>query len=313
VYPQTTDDARVNHIEGTVLFQIVVDQNGHPTHITLLSPLGFGLDEKARAAVEAWEFAPGMKDGKPVDVLAMVDVNFRFRDTVRNEADRRRDSFNTAFESLKRADANAAVINRAVETMQDLSRQEFPAAMYVVGVWETSGEHVKGDSADGLALIQKAAAARYGPAVYEIATRRMEGRGLPRDVEKGLDEMGQAALLGSRQAQKDLGDRYLKGDGVPREPDRARWYFRLCAASGVALCQCRLGSWLLDAPSRTEYQYVQGIAWLELASEHGVAEAQDILFRERAALTPTENGLANGLKAALVKAQLQRKQGLSGW
>ena len=36
-----------------------------------------GLDEKAMEAVLRWTFKPGMKDGKPVPVMAQVSVTFR--------------------------------------------------------------------------------------------------------------------------------------------------------------------------------------------------------------------------------------------
>jgi periplasmic protein TonB len=39
--------------------------------------LGLGLDEKAIEAVRQWKFKPGMKDGKPIAVQVLVDVNFR--------------------------------------------------------------------------------------------------------------------------------------------------------------------------------------------------------------------------------------------
>jgi TPR repeat protein len=42
--------------------------------------------------------------------------------------------------------------------------------------------------------------------------------------------MREASVLGSPQAQFYLGNRYETGNGVPREMDRARRYFRLCAA-----------------------------------------------------------------------------------
>jgi len=84
-----------------------------------------------------------------------------------------------------------------------------------VGVWEIRGEHVAQDAADGLALIQKAAAKDYEPAMYEIAIRQIEGRDLPKDAERGLEIMRQASVLGSPQAQYYLGNRYENGDGVP--------------------------------------------------------------------------------------------------
>jgi outer membrane biosynthesis protein TonB len=36
-----------------------------------------GLDEKAIEAVQQWRFKPGYKDGRPVPVMANVEVNFR--------------------------------------------------------------------------------------------------------------------------------------------------------------------------------------------------------------------------------------------
>jgi Gram-negative bacterial TonB protein C-terminal len=139
-----------------------------------------GLDERAQSAVETWRFAPGMKDGKPVKILATVEVNFRFPQIWFDEkVERQRTSFNEALQTFRRADPGAKVLDRAVKSMEDLSRQKFPPAMHLVGIWEITGEHVTQDAADGLALIQKAAAKNYGPAMYEIAIRQIEGRDLP--------------------------------------------------------------------------------------------------------------------------------------
>ena len=63
-----------------------------------------------------------------------------------------------------------------------------------------------------------------------MAIRHVDGRDLSLDFDKGLQEMRSAATLGSRQAQFDLGSRYETGNGVPRDLDRARRYYRLCAA-----------------------------------------------------------------------------------
>lgn len=37
----------------------------------------FGLDEAAIAAVRRWRFKPGMFEGKPVDVLVHIVLDFR--------------------------------------------------------------------------------------------------------------------------------------------------------------------------------------------------------------------------------------------
>jgi TonB family protein len=302
VEPKYSPIARADHVQGTVVLQLIVNEKGRATDITVISPLGFGLDEQAQAAVETWDFAPGMKDGRPVKILATVVVNFRFPQLWFDaKAERQRTSFNVTLQGLHRADASKSAVDRGVKSMQDLARQKFPPAMYMVGVWELNGEFVTKDPEDGFALIQKAAAKDYGPAVYEIALRRIEGRDLSKDIEKGLEEMRQAATMGSPQAQFYLGNRYEKGDGVPRGFDRARRYFRLCAVQGVATCQYRLGTLLLDAPDRPERDYVQAVALFQLAGEQGVKEAKEIASKEAANLTPAQNNWVNTLKTQLVR------------
>jgi TonB family protein len=302
VEPEYSPDARADHIQGTVVLQLAVDEKGRPTGITVISPLGFGLDERAQAAVEKWEFVPGQKDGKPVKILATIEVNFRFPDLWFDEkAERQRTSFNLALQTLKRADASTKAVELAVKSMQELSQQRFPPAMYMIGIWETAGDHVAKDLAHGLTLIQKAAAKNYGPALYQIALREIEGRDLPEDNEKGLDRMRHASLLGSSEAQYYLGNRYEKSVGVPRELDRARRYFRLCASQEISQCEYRLGNLMLDAPDRPQSDYVQAVAWMQLAAEQGMPAAREIASRETAKLTPAEAGWVTTLKTQLLR------------
>ena len=173
--------------------------------------------------------------------------------------------------------------------------------MYVAGLWKTDGDHVPKDAAEGLDLIQKAAAKNYGPALYEVAHRRIDGNGLPQDVDQGLKEMRAAATLGSPQAQFQLGNRYEMGDGVPRELDRARRYYRLCATQGVALCQYRLGWLLYDAQVRPERDYLQAIALFQLAAEQGLAEAKQIASSESPKLTGEQSTWVATLKRQIVR------------
>jgi hypothetical protein len=45
-----------------------------------MNRLGLGLDENAVLALERWRFKPGLKDGKPVNVMLRVEVNFHRHD-----------------------------------------------------------------------------------------------------------------------------------------------------------------------------------------------------------------------------------------
>ena len=302
IEPEYSPVARADHIQGSVVLQLAVDEQGRAVGITVISPLGFGLDERAIAAVEQWRFAAGTKDGKPVKILATVEVNFRFPQIWFDEkAERQRTSFNVALQTLQRPDSTPKAIDRAVMTIQDLARQKYPPAVYLLGIWEIQGEHVAQDPSDGIALVQKAAAKNYGPALYEVAIRQIEGRDLPKDSESGLAKMRNASILGSGQAQFYLGNIYEKGNGVEVDADRARRYFRLCAAQGVAQCQFRLANLLFRAADRPERDYIQAVAWYELAGNQDLAEAKEIAAREEAKLTPAQTNWVNTLKAQLVR------------
>jgi TonB family protein len=75
--PDYSDEARKAKLQGTVLLEVVVDQNGRPQVRKVLQSLGLGLDDQAIKAVSIWRFRAGMKGGKPVDVLVNVSVSFR--------------------------------------------------------------------------------------------------------------------------------------------------------------------------------------------------------------------------------------------
>ncbi len=75
--PNYTDQARSAKLEGTVALVMVVgtDQRAHDIKVT--KSLDPGLDASAVASIKAWRFQPGSKNGKPVPVRAVIEVNFR--------------------------------------------------------------------------------------------------------------------------------------------------------------------------------------------------------------------------------------------
>jgi len=75
--PGYTREARKAKYQGSVILTLVVDKKGIPRNVRVVKPLGLGLDKKAVEAVKRWRFRPGTRGGKPVDVPARVEVNFR--------------------------------------------------------------------------------------------------------------------------------------------------------------------------------------------------------------------------------------------
>jgi TonB family protein len=74
--PEFAEDARIAKYQGTMVISLVIDPSGTETDLAIVTPLGLGLDEKAVEAVRAWKFEPGIKDGQPVAVKTMVEVDF---------------------------------------------------------------------------------------------------------------------------------------------------------------------------------------------------------------------------------------------
>ena len=75
--PEYSEEAREAKFQGTATLSVEVDVSGQVTNVNVTRRLGLGLDEKAIEAVRQWRFKPGTMGGKPVPMLAEVEVMFR--------------------------------------------------------------------------------------------------------------------------------------------------------------------------------------------------------------------------------------------
>lgn len=67
-------------IEGRVIVQFVVDEEGNPTHPQVVRGIGAGCDEEAVRALMASTFEPGMQRGRTVKVKMSLPVSFKLAD-----------------------------------------------------------------------------------------------------------------------------------------------------------------------------------------------------------------------------------------
>lgn len=74
VYPKLARKAR---LQGVVILEGVIDQDGCVAASHVLKGLPMGLDRAALAAVQQWVFAPATLSGRPVKVYYTITVNFR--------------------------------------------------------------------------------------------------------------------------------------------------------------------------------------------------------------------------------------------
>lgn len=77
VQPQYTEEAKSAKIQGNVTLGLEVDPDGKAQNIYVVRSLDKGLDENAIEAIKQWTFSPGEKDGRPVAVSAVIEVNYR--------------------------------------------------------------------------------------------------------------------------------------------------------------------------------------------------------------------------------------------
>ncbi len=78
--PSYTDDAIKSKVQGIVILQAVIRKDGTVDSFKVLRGLGYGLEEKAIQEIASnWRFRPGTLKGRPVDVLATIEVQFNLR------------------------------------------------------------------------------------------------------------------------------------------------------------------------------------------------------------------------------------------
>ena len=74
---QYSDIAVLSRLQGTVVFEAVVQTNGKLSRITLLRGLPLGLNDTALAAVKTWRLQPAADEsGKPIAVRQTIEVQF---------------------------------------------------------------------------------------------------------------------------------------------------------------------------------------------------------------------------------------------
>lgn len=78
--PELPPLARKAGLQGIVILEVIIDQNGTVTDSRVLRDIGLGCGEAARAAVLTWKFRPARLDGRPISIYQIVTVRFESRE-----------------------------------------------------------------------------------------------------------------------------------------------------------------------------------------------------------------------------------------
>lgn len=72
--------ARKAGLQGVVVIEVIIDQEGCARHPRILKGVPLGVDDAALAAVQSWTFQPATRDGKIVAVYYTLTVQFKLSD-----------------------------------------------------------------------------------------------------------------------------------------------------------------------------------------------------------------------------------------
>jgi TonB family protein len=250
VEPSYSDEARENHFEGRTVLQVVIDTNGLPTQIKVLSPLGMGLEQKAIECLQKWRFKPGLKNGTPVPVTSTIELNFRMHGSGNS---------NTRFNSIETA-----------------------RTQYNMGVGALKGVDGKPDYAKAVELFLKAGSAGFAPAQFALTKIYLDGVGLPRDPHQAAEWCDKAAKQGLDQAEFMAGVLAANGEGVPRDESVAAKWYRKAAEQGHLKAEYNLGI-AYESGRGIKQDYREAIKWLRKSADRGLADSQyelGLLYRD---------------------------------
>ncbi len=208
-----TPQALAAKIQGTVRLHAIINESGQATQITVVTPLGLGLDESAVEAFRHWKFQPAMQDGKPVAVEATVDVAFSLDRVGKAEPEPTPENRHEAPNAVRTLDY--PLPNMAATGSRGMTAPRRPYT-------------------EAIRWTRMAAESGYAPAARNLGLAYERGEGAPRDYNAAVTWYQFAAVRNDPFAQNLLGMMYAKGRGVRQSYTEAYVWFRIAARSGEA-------------------------------------------------------------------------------
>jgi protein TonB len=76
VRPSYTNEARLARVEGRVVMELAVNDQGDVIDARVLHGLGYGLDDAALAAARRLRFSPALRGNRPVSTSFVIAMRF---------------------------------------------------------------------------------------------------------------------------------------------------------------------------------------------------------------------------------------------
>ncbi|MGI9075028.1 MAG: TonB family protein [Bryobacteraceae bacterium] len=290
VEPEYTNQARSAGLSGKALLSAVVDVDGRPKDIKVVSPLADGLAEQAIKAVSKWRFQPGMRNGVPVPMTAHIEVNFRICRSCTGEPDptyerleAARGMYNMGIHQL-RGDLEKKNAKGAFESMQKAANMDYPPAEVVLGLFYLDGTGTVVDATKAAELFDRAAVQGNAQGEYQLGRLYETGNGIKANRAEALRLYLKAAEKNLPEGQCAAGMLLEKGDGVPRDAAQALKWYRKSAEQGFPPAQYRLAKAYWSAAEGKQDQ-VKALAWALIAKSNGEKLSDAAVQEYRAEMT----------------------------
>lgn len=85
--PQYSEIAKEARLQGSVILEAVVENDGSIGRVRTIKGLPMELTENAIAAVKTWRYEPATLHGEPVAVFYNLTINFRLKELMKPEDD----------------------------------------------------------------------------------------------------------------------------------------------------------------------------------------------------------------------------------
>lgn len=77
--PEYTAEAKAAKVQGPVVLNLIVNQQGLPENVRVVRSLNLGLDSNAIAVVRQYRFRPAIVNGQPIQKSVNVEVQYRLQ------------------------------------------------------------------------------------------------------------------------------------------------------------------------------------------------------------------------------------------
>lgn len=222
-----------------------------------------------------------------------------------------------ADELLKLRTRTKGNVEEAVLAYRYAADRGYAPAQFKLGALHETGDGVELNPRLAQVFYTKAANSGYGPAQFALASLYENGIGIEADAAKAREWLERAAQNGVAEAYFTLGYTYEAGRGVPKDEAKAATYYRhavdsgftpaiynlglmhetgrgvaqndaeaarlyrLAAEKGFAPAQGSFGTMLAEGRGNLSQDPAQGLAWLKLAAENGLASPAQAALESR--------------------------------